>query len=152
MPKVRQEIIVNAPAEKVFAVARQVERFPEVMPDLKSVQVLLRDGNRAVTRWISLAEVGPLSREVSWEEEEWWDEQSLRAEFRLLSGDLQSYGGHWEFARDGGGNATRVVLDFDYEIDLPLLGTLVRKLIHAKMEENCQSLLRALKQLAEEAA
>jgi uncharacterized membrane protein len=150
MPNVRKEITVNAPAAKVFAVARDIERFPEAMQDLKSVEVLKREGDRTVSRWVSVAEVGPLKREVSWEEEERWDEEALACEFSLLKGDMKSYCGSWSFAPVGdAGEATHVVLDFDYEIELPMLGALVKKIIHAKMEDNCESLLRALKELSE---
>ena len=150
MPNVRKEITVNAPAAKVFAVARDIERFPEAMQDLKSVEVLERDGGRVVSRWVSVAEVGPLKREVAWEEEEIWDEDALACSFKLLKGDMKSYGGSWSFTPEGdGGDATRVVLDFDYEVELPMLGALVKKIIHAKMVDNCDSLLRALKELSE---
>ncbi|OGK11362.1 MAG: hypothetical protein A2Y63_02810 [Candidatus Riflebacteria bacterium RBG_13_59_9] len=147
MPNVRKEIIVNAPPERVFAIAREVERFPAVMHDLKSVEVLEREGARTVSRWVSVAEIGPLSREVVWEEEEFWDEDALTGAFKLVKGDLKSYGGAWMFTPEGG--STRVVLDFDYEIDIPLLGAMVHKIIHQKMMDNCDSLLKALKRLAE---
>jgi len=150
MPNVRKEITVSAPAAKVFAVARDIERFPEAMQDLKSVEVLERDGNRVVSRWVSVAEVGPLTRQVAWDEEEIWDEAVLACSFKLLKGDMKSYGGSWSFTPEGGdGNATRVVLDFDYEIEIPMLGALVKKIIHAKMVDNCESLLKALKELSE---
>ncbi len=150
MPNVRKEITVHAPAAKVFAVARNIERFPDAMQDLKSVEVLERDGNRVVSRWVSVAEIGPLTREVAWDEEELWDEAALTCSFKLLKGDMKSYGGSWSFTREGDSDeVTRVVLDFDYEIEIPMLGALVKKIIHAKMVDNCESLLRALKELSE---
>lgn len=149
MPNVRKEITVRAPAAKVFAVARDIERFPEAMRDLKSVEVLERDGNRIVSRWVSVAEVGPLTREVAWDEEAFWDEDALACSFKLLKGDMKSYGGSWSFTPEEGGDATHVVLDFDYEIEIPMLGALVKKIIHAKMVDNCASLLQALKELSE---
>jgi len=134
MAHVRKETLVNAVPEKVFDIAAGIERFPEAMPDLKSVEVLERDGNRCVSRWVSVADLGPIQREVSWTEEELWDREG-------------SYGGSWSFTPDGAG--TRVVLEFDYEIGIPLLGALVHRIVQQKMEENCSSLLAALKQLAE---
>jgi len=147
MAHVRKETLVNAVPEKVFDIAAGIERFPEAMPDLKSVEVLERDGNRCVSRWVSVADLGPIQREVSWTEEELWDREGLSCRFSLVKGDMKSYGGSWSFTPDGAG--TRVVLEFDYEIGIPLLGALVHRIVQQKMEENCSSLLAALKQLAE---
>lgn len=147
MPHVREEIVVNAAPEEAFDIAADIERFPDAMPDLKSVEVLERDGNRCVSRWVSVADLGPIQREVSWTEEELWDREGLSCRFNLVKGDMKSYGGSWSFTPDGAG--TRVVLEFDYEIGIPLLGALVHRIIQQKMEENCRSLLAALKQLVE---
>lgn len=147
MPTVRKEILIAATSEDVFAIAQDVERFPEVMHDLKKVEVLERDGGRTVTRWTSVAEVGPLTKEIAWEEEDVWDAQALTCTFKMTKGDMKSYEGAWTFTREG--DATHVVLDIDYEIEIPLLGALVHKIIRQKMDENCDSLLAALKRLSE---
>jgi uncharacterized membrane protein len=147
MPTVRKEITIAAAPEDVFAIAQDVERFPEVMHDLKKVEVLERDGGRTVTRWTSVAEIGPLSKEIAWEEEDVWDATALTCTFKMTKGDMQAYAGVWSFARDGA--VTNVVLDITYEIEIPLLGALVHKIIRQKMDENCDSLLKALKRLAE---
>jgi len=147
MPTVRKEITIAAAPEEVFAIAQDVERFPEVMHDLKKVEVLERDGARTITRWTSVAEIGPLSKEIWWEEEDVWDATALTCTFKMTKGDMQAYAGMWTFARDGA--VTNVVLDITYEIEIPLLGALVHKIIRQKMDENCDSLLKALKRLAE---
>lgn len=147
MPTVRKEITVAAAPEAVFAIAQDVERFPEVMHDLKKVEILERDGNRTITRWTSVAEVGPLTKEIAWEEEDVWDATALTCKFKMTKGDMKAYEGVWTFTRDGA--VTNVVLDIDYEIEIPLLGALVHKIIRQKMDENCDSLLAALKRLAE---
>lgn len=147
MPHVRKEILVNAAPEAVFDAAADIERFPAAMPDLKSVEVLEREGNRCVSRWVSVADLGPIQREVSWTEEAVWDRAGLSCRFSLIKGDMKSYSGGWSFTPDGAG--TKVVLEFDYEIEIPLLGALVHKIIHQKMEQNCDGLLAALKQMVE---
>lgn len=147
MPTVRKEITVAAAPEAVFAIAQDVERFPEVMHDLKKVEILEREGNRTITRWTSVAEVGPLTKEIAWEEEDVWDATALTCKFKMTKGDMKAYEGVWTFTRDGA--VTNVVLDIDYEIEIPLLGALVHKIIRQKMDENCDSLLKALKRLAE---
>jgi uncharacterized membrane protein len=40
MARVELEVVIHAPLETVYAVARDVEAFPQFMPDVKSVRIL----------------------------------------------------------------------------------------------------------------
>ena len=42
MPEITNRIEIGAPPERVYAVARDVERFPDFMPDVESVRVVER--------------------------------------------------------------------------------------------------------------
>jgi len=148
MPTIESEIVIAAKPESVFELAQQVERFPEVIASLKSIEVLARDGNRTRTRWVGVAELGPVSREISWEEEDEWDAEALECRFHLAKGDLKRYQGVWKFPGEDEGS-TRCVLHLDYELGIPLLGGMILKMIHAKMQESCDELLRGLKKLVE---
>lgn len=46
-----QEIIINAPLERVFQVITDYERYPEFLPENQAVQVLSRDGDRVEVRF-----------------------------------------------------------------------------------------------------
>ena len=39
MPHIENEVLVNAPLEKVYALAKDVETFPQFMPDVESIHV-----------------------------------------------------------------------------------------------------------------
>jgi len=149
MPAIETEIVIAAKPEDVFELAQQVERFPEVIKDLKSVEVLSREGNCTVSRWVGIVELGPIRREISWEEEDEWDSDALECRFHLTKGDLKQYEGVWKFmAHDDGG--THCTLRLDYDLGIPLLGAMALKMIHAKMQQSCDELLRGLKILAGE--
>ena len=50
MPKAEQQIVINAPAEKVFDTIIDYERYPEFLSDVRQAQVLSRhDGVALVT-------------------------------------------------------------------------------------------------------
>ncbi|MGB9607195.1 MAG: SRPBCC family protein, partial [bacterium] len=49
MPVVEKEIEIQAPLEKVFAIAKNVEDYPAFMPSIKAVRVLEEEGDRRVT-------------------------------------------------------------------------------------------------------
>ncbi|MCS7308715.1 MAG: SRPBCC family protein [Armatimonadota bacterium] len=149
MPVIEQSIWIQAPVEKVYAIAREVERFPEVMPDLESVKVLERseDGSRTVTEWTGLVREFNNMR-VKWTEEDLWDDAEHTCRFRLLKGDLQRMEGEWRFVEENGG--TRFLSRLEYEYNVPLLGALVKNLIHKKLEENVQMVLEGIRRRAEE--
>lgn len=147
MPTIETEIVIVARPQSVFQLAQQVERFPQVIDGLKSVEVLSRDGNRTQTRWVGIAEFGPIRREISWEEEDQWDAEALECRFHLTRGDLKRYEGVWKFLPCDE-HSTRCRLHLDYDLGIPLLGAMALKMIHAKMQESCEELLRGLKKLA----
>ena len=148
MPRVENEIVIAADVETVYHTAKDVERFPEFMPDVKSLRVLERgeDGRRTVVEWVGLIPEFKLS--VKWVEEDHWDDAAHTCDFELVSGDFKSYSGRWEFASTPGG--TRFASLVDYEYDIPLIGPLIKALILKKMRENVDRLQAALKERIEE--
>jgi len=140
--------MIDGDIEKVYALAREVESFPEFMPDVKSVTVLEQDedGSRVVAEWVGI--VKEFKTTVRWVEEDHWDHENKTCDFKLLSGDYKSYSGRWTFREVDGRTRFDSVVDFEY--DVPLIGPLIRNLIARKMKENLDNMLAALKRRVEE--
>ena len=139
--------LIPRPAAAVFAAAQQVERFPEVLPDLDSVRVLEDDGQgHTVTKWEGTISVGPLTRQIAWTERDAWDAAARTCTFELLEGDMKQYSGVWRFAEQDGG--CYVELRVQFELGIPLLGALVNRIVDQIMQRNCDDLLEALEKLA----
>src|SRR5947209_2936016 len=103
MPRIEQSIEIAAPIDSVYAIARNVEAFPEFMDDLKSLTVLERDldGSRTVTEWVGL--IREFKMQVKWKQEDRWSDDTHRDEFHLIRGVMDSMTGYWQFtALDGG--------------------------------------------------
>jgi uncharacterized membrane protein len=147
MPRIEQSVTVNAPVEHVYSVARDVESFPQFMADLRSLSVLERseDGNRTVTEWTGL--IREFKMVVKWTQEDLWDPETHRDEFKMLKGDMTSMSGYWQFTSEG--DATRFDSVMDYEYDVPLIGPMIKNLIKKKMTDNLQATLEAIKMRAE---
>ncbi|MES4793095.1 MAG: cyclase [Chloroflexota bacterium] len=147
MPVVTNELFINAPPEIVYQVAKDIEAFPEFMPDVKSARILETSdsGNRTVSEWVGL--VKELNTTVKWTEEDRWDEARRRCDFTLVKGDYKRYGGSWEFLPQDQGTLFRSVVDYEYE--LPLVGPLIKGLVRKKMQENITRLQEALKRRVE---
>ena len=143
MPPIHNSVWLQAPVEEVFRVAMDVERFPEFMPDVKSIRVLERsdDGLLTVVEWVG--DLPEFKTTVKWVEEDLWDPADHTCRFTLVRGDFKTYGGLWRFTLENAG--TRFDSEVEYEYDIPLIGPLIKGLIRKKMQENVDRLQAAMK-------
>lgn len=150
MPRIEQAALIAAPIATVYRIARDVERFPDFMADLQSLKILERsdDGTRTVTEWVGLVREFKIT--IKWTQEDVWDDAAYRDEFKMLSGDMDSMAGVWQFTPEGE-SQTRFESQVEYEYDVPLIGPMVKNLIKKKMTDNLQATMTAIKQKAEEA-
>jgi coenzyme Q-binding protein COQ10 len=148
MPEIFNRTEISAAPDLVYRIARDVERFPEFMPDVKSVEIRERsnDGRRQVVDWVGWMPEFRLT--VRWTEEDRWDDVARRCDFRLVRGDFKEYDGSWLFLPCREGTVFESIVR--YEIEIPLVGPLIRGVIKKKMHENVQRLQEAVKRRAEE--
>lgn len=113
------------------------------MPDVELVIVLERHPGRVISRWKTLVEEAP----IEWIEEDRFDDEGLRIDYKLLEGDLDKFEGAWTFVeRDG---TTDVLLGVDYDFGVPTLAELIGPTLQKKVRENSEMMLAALKSQAE---
>jgi uncharacterized membrane protein len=148
MPKIENTVTVNAPLAEVFALARDQESFPQFMPDVESVAVTERsaDGLRSVSEWVAVA--SDFKLKVRWAEEDLWDEAAHICRFQQIKGDYTAYGGVWTFTEEGAA-VTRFQSEIDYELEIPLIGALLKAVVARLMRDNTQKILEAIKSRAE---
>ena len=147
MAKVQSSIEINGALEEVYALAKNVETFPEFMPDLKSVKIVERsdDGSRTVSEWVGI--VKEFKTTLKWTEEDIWDDAAKTCTFSMIKGDYSKYLGLWTFKDIGG--KTQFDSEIEVEYDVPLVGALIKGLIAKKMKENVDNMLLAIKQKVE---
>jgi len=148
MPTVENTVWSRAPLEVLYAVAKDNEKFPEFMSDVKSVTVVESDGTRVVSDWSAI--VPTFRLKVRWRQEDVWDDEARTCTFRQVSGDYDKLEGVWTFREENGG--TRFDSRCDYEYNVPTLGPLVKKVIHALVIKNLDGVLQAIAKRAEEVA
>lgn len=146
MPRIEAGIVVDAPVDKVFALARDIERYPEFMPDVKSIRVTERSGKTQVSEWTAL--VSQFRIEMKWSEEDIWDEETYTCTWRQLKGDFQQYDGTWTFEPTAAGG-TEMKMNVDYRYEVPLIGPMLKALVQKLMVQNANDILAALKKQAE---
>ncbi len=145
MATVESTIEIEAPVDEVYAIARDVERFPEFMDDVEDVEILEDEGERRVSHWVGLIE--EFNRTLEWTEEDFWDDEEHSCTFEMLEGDFTAYSGLWTFEESEHGTLAKLVVDYEYSV--PLIGPLIKKLLHRKVQENCDNMLAAIKGQAE---
>lgn len=145
MPTVRTEVSINAPIDRVYAIAKDNQSFPEFMPDLKSLTVVEADGNRVVSDYVGV--IPKFLVKVRWRQEDVWDDDAKTCAFRQISGDYDHMEGVWRFEPEGEG--TRFISEMNYEYTVPTLGPLVKKVIHGIVVQNLDNILQAIKKRSE---
>lgn len=147
MPTVENTLQIAASPDAVYAIARDVERFPDFMPDVQRITVLEQseDGGRQVVEWVGLIPTFKLT--VKWTEEDIWDDAARTCTFNQVKGDFTAYGGLWRFVPEGEGCnfESRV----DYELDIPTIGPLIKNVVKKIMLDNMVRLQAAIKARAE---
>ncbi|MGB6520906.1 MAG: aromatase/cyclase [Candidatus Cybelea sp.] len=144
MPYVECTIVIDAPAQRVYELAKDQEHFPQFMPDVENVTILQRRPDGVISRWKTLVEEAP----IEWTEDDRFDDAALRIDYQLIEGDLDKFEGAWTFEnRDG---RTHVVLGVDFDFGVPTLAELIGPTLERKVRENSEMMLAALKRQAEQ--
>ncbi len=130
MPTVQNSLFIQAAPDRVYAIARDVERFPEFMPDVQRITVLEADadGKRQVVEWVGLIPAFKLT--VKWTEEDLWDDTERTCTFRQVKGDFTEYGGLWRFVPQGDG--TLFESEVRYELVIPTIGPLIKGVVRSR--------------------
>ncbi len=147
MPVLTHSVEIDAPAAAVYAIAREVELFPEFMPEVRKTTVLERsdDNTRTVVAWEGLIPAFHVT--VRWVEEDIWDDVEFTCRFSQLKGDFTEYGGLWRFVPLG--ECCRFESELRYELDIPTVGPLIRGVVRKIMNLNVERLQGAIKRRAE---
>ena len=145
MPVIEVRRVLSAPVDKVVAIARAVEDYPQFMPDVRSVRVLEShdNGNLQKVEWVGV--IRQFAREIKWIQEDRWIHPH-RVEFKQLEGDYDKMEGHWEFSPANGGTEFTNVLDYEYRV--PLLGALVTKVVEFLVRQNLESVMDGIEKRA----
>jgi coenzyme Q-binding protein COQ10 len=143
MPTVERKIVIEGEPRTVYELAKDMESYPNYMPDVESVKVVSRGPASTVTEWVTDIDGTPFL----WTEEDRFDDQDLRIDYSLIEGDLDKFEGAWTF-RDVEGK-TEVCLSVSYDFGLPELTELIGPTLHEKVRENCEMMLSGMKRLVE---
>ena len=146
MGKVNDVITIQQSVENVFLEAQNIDQLAKFLPDLQEVRILKKNMNEVDSFWKGSFQ----GSEVKWTERDIWDEANKECRFFILEGDFKVYQGMWKFIPLSD-METKVELEIEYDLGLPLVGALINTFLKKKMLENAQAMLKALKQMIDQA-
>jgi len=108
------EILCAAAPEVCFAVAADVERWPEILPHYRWVRFRRRDGPaRGLVEMAAWRHFGPVGWPTWWVSEMWNDPDGRRVYYKHVRGITRGMDVVWEVdARPAGGSHIRIVHDW----------------------------------------
>jgi ribosome-associated toxin RatA of RatAB toxin-antitoxin module len=125
-------IDVEAPARLVFDLARDVERWPALLPHYRDVRVEARDaepGGAVTARMLAIRSIVPLlgyGIPIAWRARTWAEEASLRLRFVHLGGATKGMDVTWRIEATPAG--CRVSIDHAFDPRMPGFAAIVNGL------------------------
>jgi aromatase len=114
---------VTAPPRAVFDLARDVTRWPELLPHYRQVTVRSRNGDRLIATMKATRPFGRLGVPVSWRSEQWSDDSDtsdLQLRFVHVGGATRGMDVTWHIRPEPGGSV--VSIEHFFTRPLPILG------------------------------
>lgn len=104
---------VAAPPERVFAAARDVERWPEILPHYRWVRTLERGADHDVVEMAAWRPFGVLNYPTWWVSRMWVDPAERRIRYRHIRGITRGMDVEWRIEPSDGGSHVTIVHEWD---------------------------------------
>ena len=145
---------VRAPSNLVFELARDVERWPQLLPHYQSVHVLERHADKSISaRMVAVRRtVGLLvpGIPVTWRARVWFDEDELRLRFRHRGGATNGMDVTWFIQPTASG--CRVRIEHQFEPRVPGWAILVDVLFVRPIARRTLAAFKAIAEAADAAS
>jgi Oligoketide cyclase/lipid transport protein len=146
MPYVEVTLPVKAERRQIYPILKDMEKYPEFMADLVSVEVMERKDNTTITKWVSNVD----GRIIKWTELDTFDEANLHIHYKQIEGDLKKFEGDWILTPLDSG--TEIKLTVDFEFGIPMIAGLLNPILKKKVRDNSMNMLTAIKERMENPA
>ena len=146
MPRTTASIVIPLPIAQVYEGSRDVEALLPHLPDAREITALEKSPTRCVTKFVFVA----LGKKIMYTEEEDWDDATYSNHFKQRDGDFDKYEGQYLYKEVPDGTEFSIVLD--WELNLPLIGALLNKMLAKILENQVVALTRGVKDVCLEKA
>ncbi len=142
MPGATRSVVINTPVEKVFAVIKDYQKYPEFLPEVKSTRISNRRGDEVDVHY-EVEVLKKIRYTLRLKEE-----PPSRISWTFVEGELmRDNRGHW-LLEDLGGGKTRAT----YNIEMRLGPLVPKSIVNALVDSSLPKMLEAFKKRAESAS
>lgn len=141
MPHSRSSIFIPLPPEEVYRRAKDVQGLARYLPGAERITPL----ELTPTRTVHKMEARTAGRKISYIEVEEWNDATLANSFHSPEGDFDKYQGRYLFTPAEGG--TQFEMELEWELNIPLIGALLKNLIARFVQENVDAVAVAMKKM-----
>jgi ribosome-associated toxin RatA of RatAB toxin-antitoxin module len=138
---IENSIVIKGKLEDVYALAEDVERYPEFIKGYEGSKVLGREGNKATIERV----VEIMGNQITWKSVATFHKNE-GIEFKQIEGPLKGMIAKWTFQRATEG--TKIIITHDFELKAPIPGWPTEKVI-AAVSGTADTALEAIKKKVE---
>lgn len=146
MPKVQtRHRFYNVAAPDVWRILRDIEAYPQIMPNVKSVKFVDSTSDGIESEWV----IRFSGNEFTWRERDHFDDTALTLSFDQIEGDLAVWKGEIQVIQEP---FVEAVYTVEFDLGIPVLGALLHPLGERAVRESSAQMMAAVeKQLSVEA-
>ena len=144
MPYVEVALAVKAKREDIYPIIKDMEKYPDFMHDLVSVEVVERGEATTISKWVSDVD----GRVIAWTELDTFDDANMHISYKQIEGDLRKFEGEWILNPLEEG--TEIKLTVDFEFGIPMIAGLLNPLLKKKVRVNSENMLKAIQERLEQ--
>lgn len=95
MIETRNDMLIEAPVERIFSFASDTERWPEILPHYRFVRTLRSDARSSIVEMSAMRNFIP----VRWTAQQWNDAVTPAIRFHHVAGWTRGMDVEWRFER-----------------------------------------------------
>ncbi|MFN2528551.1 MAG: type II toxin-antitoxin system RatA family toxin [Candidatus Baltobacteraceae bacterium] len=123
MIQTHNEIEIDAPPQRIFQLASDTMRWPQILPHYRSVRKVGQQGTSQILEMAAMRDCIP----VRWTAQQWNDGAKPAITFHHLAGWTRGMHVQWSFERNGSSTLVSIIheLDFAFPVARDFLGKYV---------------------------
>ncbi len=139
MYNIKLTIKIKAAPNVVYGVLKNMNKFPQIMHYVKDIKIEKVNTNKFITVWFLDVE----GADVTWEEEDFFDEKNKIVKFSMIEGDYGKYFGIWK--AEPFNKESILKLDINVDWDIPSFEKIIGPILESKTKRILRGMMAAIK-------
>lgn len=124
--------------ERAYSEIKDIEKYPDYMESISSIEILQRDGQSITARWNGSIDGAPLT----WIQKNELLDHKQEVRFEALEGDFEIFKGKWSI--NSHKNKLLLQLEIEYRLGIPVIEDVLGPILSEKIKTNSIAMLEAI--------